>query len=82
MFRIFEGQLINAKGIIEVKEPKKQMSFNDEEIRGIIEYPEGGSCITVHALLVHVPHNVVQITSWLNADTEDTLDDYCSNIQV
>ena len=82
MFRVFEGQLINAKGIIEVKESKKQMAFDDKEIRGIVEYPNGGSCITAHALLVHVPYTVIQVTSWLNADTEDTLDDYCSNIQV
>ena len=74
MFRVFEGQRIDDKGIIQVKEGKKNMSFNDNDIQAVIEFPEGGSCISVHMMMFLVPFTVIEVAAWLNEDTDDTLE--------
>ena len=78
MFRVFEAERVDDKGIVVVKEGKKQFSFNDSHIQGVIEYPDGGCCLSIHMMMFLVPYTPKEVAAWLNDDTTETLDEFCS----
>lgn len=78
MFRVFEAERVDQKGLIVVKEGKKEFAYNDKDIQGVIEFPDGGCCIAVFAMMFHVPYTTKEIAKWLNSE-ELCLADFCSS---